>query len=62
MEKIPLVKKKGKLYYQWFSLGVSSASSGRGWGILYPKHFHQSHICMHIKEGCITACVNYSSY
>ena len=30
--------------------------------ILYPKHFHQSHSCMHIKEGCITACVNYGSY
>ena len=23
--------------------------------ILYPKHFHQSHSCIHIKEGCVTA-------
>ena len=29
---------------------------------LYPKHFHQSHSCMHIKKGCITKCVDYGSY
>ena len=29
---------------------------------LYPKHFHQSHSCIHIKEGCFTACANYGSY
>ena len=36
----------------------------------YPKHFDQSHGCMHIKEGCISVCVhvcvcvcvNYGSY
>ena len=26
---------------------------------VYPEHFHQSHSCMHIKEGCITVCVKY---
>ena len=30
--------------------------------ILYSKYFHQSHSCMHIKERCIAACVNYGSY
>ena len=29
---------------------------------LYPKHVNQSHNCMHIKEGCIPACVNYGCY
>ena len=30
--------------------------------ILYPNHFHQSYSCMQIKEGYITAWVNYGSY
>ena len=29
---------------------------------LYLEHFHQSHNCMHIKEGCITVCVNYGGF
>ena len=40
--------------------GFNSVGNCRG-SILYPKHFNQSHCCMHIK-GCITACVNYGSY
>ena len=26
---------------------------------VYLEYFHQSNSCMHVKEGCITVCVNY---
>ena len=41
--------------------GFNSLGNCRG-SILCQKHFHQCHSCMHIKEGGITACVNYGSY
>ena len=41
--------------------GFNSLGNCRG-SILYPEDFHQSHCCMHIKEGYSTACVNYGSY
>ena len=65
-------------YYQCFSLDLSPSKFplwcllpvptdfnllGNCKGtVLYPKHFHQSRNCMHIKEGCIAVCINYDSY
>ena len=46
----------------WCPMGSTNRDTHSGIANLYPKHFNQSHSCMHIKEGCITAYVNYGSY